>query len=421
MQIIQNNVYIERSIDDSEILEALVIAKNKGMTIHLPSNEAVQFGGVPWVVEGCTIKGAGSFKLANYQCGGFVHSRDENSEIISLKSGGVVNGVGFYYPDQSTGLDPIAYPPTIKLNNKPHSANNIIKNNMFVNSYVGIDLNGTSTAINALTTIEKNRFCCISKSINHPYSLTECIIKDNYSSYVFWQESLNKEVRNLINKSSIFLDLADCDGTIICNNMLYGVGVFVRLTSTPALTTIANNMIDGVYRGILLDKALINAGTINSTGNTYTCKDARSGATDAAAIYGHFDSGIVGGTFNSFGDIFSHTDGNHIDIETTATADSNYMRLNINSQFVSPGRNDPSNDHYGIRIIDKTKKMTVKIDGLFDDPVNKVTTGVYLDGVKTAKISGVFNSIKTGIKTRNVKNLKVDALFADVPIEQDIL
>ena len=280
------------------------------------------------------------------------------SQAFTLKSGGTIAGFTFYYPDQVTTAAPLAYPATIVCFTEAPSTsaiNIVIEKNTFVNSYIGINMNGLqANNISTFIRIQNNDICCIALGISNPFNLMENDISANAFTYAVWKASINQPIRGVISSRAVGISLNQSVGTGITNNTFFGLKVAVKMSEFVTITRINNNFMDGCINGIDYSD-LTNFGDVIVSGNVFLGKDPNNSEfTACACIKGDFSGGIArGGFVNVFSNVFSGTNGSHIFFNVGDT--SNNIRFNITgNSFLNAGRNDVVNTRYSVYINDST-------------------------------------------------------------------
>jgi parallel beta-helix repeat protein len=382
------------STDDTAAIQAALDAANAagGGTVFLPPGAYKITDQL--VVENCTLRGVGVYQWGEYDQGSTIHITDTVDPAISLRSGGVLVGLNFYHPNQSTTSTPVVYPATVELYQTTPSIlarETLIHECTFVNSYIAVDLNGDS--VNGLSPscrVIDNRICAISIGVNHPFTLIENQIQRNMFTYAHWPEGEAGNAKDYITANAIGVTIADGSGTTLSNNTFFGFGEGVQLYGEIGITIISNNMFDGCYRCISMDDLERCIG-LTITGNHFGAHDTGDLITkvNALAVGGTIvaSTGLIQMVVN--GNFFLPAHGEHIwlscevGMSLTAAITGNY--------FLEAGANDNDDPHYsiyldgqnlGATVVGNTFEMTNS--ALFNE-----ATAIYIAGDGTsASISG---------------------------------
>ena len=381
------------------------------------------------VAKGCTILGSGANGRA-------LDLGTNDGTMISFTSGSAANpgikfgretrieGMTFYYPDQNASGSPVAYGATLlgvsDVTGK--AANCTIIYNNFINSYIAIDDGGTSAGdVESIgfSIISDNRICAIRVGIDLAGSAAEVYVGRNTLSWGFWT-AITTAGKEDITLNAIAIRLGNThgnnlDGLTLDCNMIFGFNKGYEIQALLNVVTINGGFLDQCYYGIDVIPSGGELHTVRITGVQIISADPNDSTRLDGACIKYRDDVVNGMTFAVSNCIFGNTNGDHIDIASTA---GSYSRVIVsNSFFQNAGRHDtssPQSKEYNSIRIDEGARTDLIVTGCsFENsinPANSETVAIELVDVAMASITNCqFRYMKNCIKATNVLSLVVDA------------
>ena len=276
------------------LTDAIAAAGTNGV-VYIPQGKYLLSGQIE--LSNITIKGCGILDGDTPFNNGstFVIKQNTVSPFKVLKNV-VLDGVGFYYPDQNgSTATPLSYPPTILYNT---IINVIIRNCIFYNAYVGIAPDTLSGTIGRII-IEDVYAYCINNFINIRRSRDTISISNSFiTAGVFQDIALtgNKYLaKYTANNGKAILINDSCDDLKVSNVLIWGYRFAVYLASDANcnMLKLENVHSDGTQsflyteNGCVLNNTLVDGCEIFTVNTLYT-----SAAENAFHIHAASDTAI---------------------------------------------------------------------------------------------------------------------------------
>jgi len=379
--------------DTTAFQSAIAAAQATSGVVYVPSGAYKLTSQL--VVEGCTILGPGVEPFTNAVqpmqiAGAVLQIRDTVNPAISLRPGGSLDSLVFYYPDQTTGASPTVYPETVQCHTDLPTYSTAqgqlasIQRCRFINSYFAINTNGSSSTSSPFIRIQDNDICAISMGIKHPFSLIETMIAHNRFTLAFWAPAPSFPIRATISANAIAIQLGNgtdhVDGTTINDNSFFGFNKAIYFAGNATLTTISGNTIDGCCYGVDFTGVGSQTGEVAVTGGIIDALDPWTPTRRGYAIGAAWASGVGSSQIAISGVTFGQ---GHGDIINFSGASANASIIVDGCEIGSARSNDTTTVSYGVNV--NGSGLIVGVNNCtFKDEVNQASGKMI--GVSTAAL-----------------------------------
>ena len=198
----------------------------------------------------------------------------------------LIDGVSFYYSNQTDSATPTTYPATLSVDPTVSIQFIYIKNCVFYNSFIAIDLTQTAGSIGHVW-IDSNVITGISKSIVLGSAGNSEIIKISKNNFTFgeWLAATEAGTRSYMRANAIGIEIPKSDGLLISENVFFGLLYGYKCCSAGTVQQLQS-------RGNHFDQvryALYASGTGNITNCLFSdfsnAVNSQSTATEGISVY----------------------------------------------------------------------------------------------------------------------------------------
>lgn len=268
------------------------VADARGKTLVIPEgNYLINTDGGSITLEEVTLQGEGVLDGANGSIdqGAVLHFTGTTNSPFKVRRGTTVEGLGFYYPNQTDSASPTAYPPIFAFDFTNGAVQFVfIRDNVAFNAYKFADIDDSAGGVGHVW-IEDNTICALNRGIYLRRNLEHLRICGNNFTFGHWLAATEAGARAYVRANAIYIEVAESDGVEIFDNLFFGSLNAIKTSGTGLcqFMLIEQNKFDQVRRGVL------------ATGS------------------GRFDGSIINNTFNCFNGQDTTLQGRSIDIQTT--------------------------------------------------------------------------------------------------------
>jgi hypothetical protein len=295
--------------DHAKLSAGVAFCKTTGMALNMPSRrididsdlgsitlEEVSLIG-EYVLDGAT---------GTLDKGAIIWITGTTNSPFKVRRGTSVNGLGFYYPNQTDSATPTAYPPIFAFDFTNGAVQFVfIRNNVVYNAYKFADIDDSAGAVGHIW-IENNTIGALNRGIYLRRNLEHLRIAGNNFTFGHWLAATEAGARAYVRANATYVEVAESDGVEIFDNLFFGSLNAIKTSGTGLcqFMLVEQNKFDQVRRGVL------------ATGS------------------GRFDGSIVNNTFNCFNGQDTTLQGRSIDIQTTG-AGRESITISANSFLVA--------------------------------------------------------------------------------------
>jgi hypothetical protein len=315
--------------DHAKLTTAVAFCKATGIALNLPSRQInidTSLGSI--TLEEVTLQGEYVLDGANsvVDKGAMLWITGTANSPFKIRRGVTIQGVGFYYPNQTDSAAPTTYAPTLAFDftNGAVQFVNICRNVVY-NAYRFCDIDDAIGRVGHVE-ITDNYICALNRGVYITYNLEIIRIERNNFTFGLWLAATEAGARAYMRANASAIVCARSDGIEFNDNLIFGHlnGLFTATTGLCQLMHITQNKFDQV-------RYPINA---NGTGN--------------------FSGVIAANTFNAFNNEDHTLQGVSINITTTGVAretiviNGNNFALATESHLYTAGDNPTRNIAIGV-------------------------------------------------------------------------
>lgn len=215
----------EGATDHAKFTAALTFCNVTGRALKLPArliNIDTDLGSL--VLEEVSIYGEGVLDGANatLDAGSIIQITGTTNTPFKIRRGVVIEGVNFYYPNQTDSATPTVYPVLFDFDFSAGAVQFVyIRNNVIFNAYRFIDITDATGAVGHIW-IENNTVCALNRGIYTAHNAEHIRINGNNFTFGHWLASTEAGARSYVRTNCVYILTDKSDGIEVFDNLFFG-------------------------------------------------------------------------------------------------------------------------------------------------------------------------------------------------------
>jgi len=167
---------------------------------------------------------------------------------FKIKRGVTIDGLGFYYPNQTDTATPTAYPVMLDFDYSGGAVQFVyIQNNVVYNAYRWIDMADSSGDVGHIW-ITDNTVCALNRGVYVRHNLEHIRVSRNNFTFGHWLASTEGGARAYVRANCAYLQVDQSDGIELIDNLMFGslYGGLYAASGLTQMQTISLNKMDQV-------------------------------------------------------------------------------------------------------------------------------------------------------------------------------
>lgn len=390
--------------DTTTIQSAINAARTSGAAVYFPPGEYVVAGQL--TLYKVALVGPGVFRrdVATYGLDGatLYFTGTTLSPLLIDQSGGVViDGLNFFWPNQTTSTTPVAYPAMITCVASPPNysmADVTFRNCAVINAYDFLRFPSTAHSMGDVR-IESCRIFALRRTFWIEKAVPEVVYISNsmfspgvYQNVAVFANSAYLRDWHAQNGTWLYVDIASgtIDGMRVSNTLVFGARYGIRLVSGGLFDFNGSNLsFDGVATALSVSGASALYGFTLTGGIHYLYQNDASGTP------------VQGIDINTTGDVraawngvtFAYTSGSLMSVSGTGPS-----QISVTAGNIRDWGANATGDAYGI-YVNAANAVVNFSPGVMFGAANGYSVACYVEGVNTMLIAGVHKNCKVSLLT----------------------
>jgi hypothetical protein len=273
--------------DRAAIALAVVAARGKQL-VFPEGNYLINTDGGSITLEEVALIGENVLDgaTASFDQGVNFHITGTTNSPFLIRRGVVIEGFGFYYPDQPNSATPTTFPVTLAFDFTNGAVQFVkIERNVFYNVFRLMDIdNGIAGGVGHVE-ILSNYICALNRGIYLRYNAEHMRVHGNNFTFGFWLQATEGGAAAYLRANSTALQIEASDGVEISDNLFFGYlnGIFTSGTGLTQFMNIALNKFDQVRYPV----RAVGPGNFTGTivGNSFLAYNAQNTALGGRSIW----------------------------------------------------------------------------------------------------------------------------------------